>query len=435
MRRRATAAIPAILAALGLWGAFVGCSGDAATAASTTTTVGGAGGAGSGGATATGGSGGQGGEAPAPDGGPVDAAVDAAAGEAIVRVYDDGDPKADVPVLFHGADGALALATKTGADGKAVGPASGSATVTVALEGAHELVSIFGVVPGDDLFVGSPVALHRKIGVAKIAASQQVAGAHDFVLDLGMKSAVVGALEPPVEIDLPASALLGGKPYAVVAFARDGSGVPTVTAWAEGPALDADGVSAVTLPAWTFDVESFFLRVSNVLPGASFAQARSAPVGPNGLAHFALNPWQVVAPAKLNIFLFAEPKGFGSLTEIVAGASFGDQGADANSSVVKRIKDRPYELDFDLAAHTLPQVEGATVKGAAGQGPTLDFANKGAFAAADGVFVSSSWDAPVGSVRWLAIAPVTAKGALACRRCRRSSRPGCPPPLRSASRS
>ncbi|MBI5534971.1 MAG: hypothetical protein HY898_19745 [Deltaproteobacteria bacterium] len=334
----------------------------------------------------------------------TDAAKPDAASEPVsLTAYDDGAPQAGLSVVFHAADGAVLAVETTGADGKATSTAAGVAMVTV-LRADQSLITIFDVEPKDALFVGSAQVLGKSAGTINVTAPTPVTNSTDYAVDVATSSKIVTDITVGAQMDLKAANLLTGEGASVLAWSRDKDQVPYSYAYATGIQPGDAGVTPAILGAWSADWISLIVRLKQAPMSAATVAASIAPVSA-GLAYYDLNPWQVSAPAmQVNMFQFGVPALFGDLLEYTVAASYGVQGDGTDSVLVKRIKERPTEVDVDMKSELLPGVQGVAADTATPARPKMTWGQDAALSAADGVLVEAQWAQSGASRRWVGLA-------------------------------
>ena len=348
------------------------------------------------------------------------AAGDGAAGDggggnaATVEVVDDfGAAIADVDVVFHAADGSVAAATKTDADGRASFAVASGAMVTVAMTigGRHELYTFTGVQPGDHLTKlvfapppdGPPPGPDEDGGMpdadgggptpvatATITLPGAFGGADGgYVIDFGCTAQFVEEASRPVEVGLPEECFADGDSVNLLVLATDGTGATLAYILTRDIAL-AD-VGTIVLADWSTAFHSLPLSLSNSEPAIG-------------------RMWTLFAFSSLGSLPFAPPPGFAPITMATAemaidfpmGFEAGDMGYMTTITEINddpaapvRLQARfvnamtmPASLDLDLATDFLPAME-PPVLDESGVAPTVSWTED--TAAVDIVMVSVSW--------------------------------------------
>ena len=271
----------------------------------------------------------------------------------------DGQPVANVDILFHDASGTLLSTTKSNSLGQANANLPGGAMVTViinqtdAIEAGFRLYTIVGVQPNDVIEIGDAFDRYALIGDVKVTLPGAFAGATKYQVRHGCTTT---DLINPADVTIE-SHYLACSPNnrgAVLAVALDTDGNRLAYGLVTDIVLSASTPANVTVPAWITTYDTVNVDVRNTPAGASelfvTLEALWGTAGYDGHRDSTgdVNP--------STIFALERPTGFSNAQDLVVSAKFGE----GWTGVYQRTSGAGTSRMVDLA-NALPSLKSATI--------------------------------------------------------------------------
>lgn len=337
------------------------------------------------------------------DAGPPPSSIVPPSTHATVSLFDDGAPMVGRTVVFHDADGRVLAATKSGADGKAIGPIPSHGLVTVVYgTSLKHLVTIAGVEPNDEVLIGEKDNDEEATGDTSAIAKVTLPSAHPraarYAVELGVGTNSVLDAGAPVRLPVMHRYLDESRHFHVLGLALDADGGALAYTHREAPAADA-GDTEVKLPAWKTDWRQQRMRI---LHPRGFTSVKADFDVHVGEARFDHRESAALDDPDTNLaFDIARPLG-PSATYRVEVATAGS--ASDRAILVRRDAKMPEIVLIDLAH--VPRVSNAVLDVEGAARPVLQWRTDGDTSKAHALVMQVSWPATKDHV-WTILAPPT----------------------------
>ena len=348
--------------------------------------------------------------APAPAAAPPPSPAPAGrSGRASVAIYEDGRPLADRWVVFHDPDGNVAATLRSGPDGKASSDVRAGGMVTVAYGASiHQLVTVVGVQPGDEVLIGERDDDEGQAGNTVAMARIKLPSAHPsaarYGVSMGVGTTDVADVAVPLRMPILRRFLVDQRRFPVLGLAFDGAGEATAFTFALATIGEKDGGEAeVHLPAWSTDWREHRILLAHAPIGLTTIKGELAIV--SGEDRFDRGVQEAAIGPDETTLRFRVPRPLGVTAVHRLALAYGTSRDKA--LLARRSKVMPPEVRLDLREALLPRVSGATVDRARDLGrPLVRWATSGGGAKADAAVMQLAWPETREHV-WTIIAPPT----------------------------
>lgn len=350
-----------------------------------------------------------------PTGSPSDASFP---GRATVLVFDEGQPLVDRWVVFHDPDGSVTSTAKSDAAGKATAGVNPGSMITVAYgTSIRRLVTVAGVMPGDEVLVGEKEDDEHGAGNAVVSAKVKLpgarAGASRYGVGLGVGTTIV--TDPATPVPMPVLKRFVSKeknefPVLALAYEAKDGGASEPVAFsflsAKLGTMDASAMDVV-LPPWRADFREHRVVVTSVPMGTTSVEALLAIASGEDRFDVARRNSEV-APSTPTTLRFAVPRPLGETAIVRVELGFG---ASASKIVfAQRVKKMPADLSLDLQKVALASVvDPKVLRGRAPARPRIGFTKRDG-AAPTAVIMQLAWPETREHVWTIVAPPSTASG-------------------------
>jgi len=334
-----------------------------------------------------------------------------------LTVYDNGRPLSFLDVVINGPDGTFSHFDQTPLNGTLSADIVPDSMVSVLFRGrmpnGQENFTTFtyvGVQPGDELHLGARTMItppnNDELSTAQVTFPAPPAEAVRMVVDLGCESAGTSTDSVMLTVPIRGTCLTSRDTMHAFALAlrQDGRAVGYTSVTDINPTRS--GTTAIVLPAWRFDTDTFTANLTNPRPSALWASVEADLIR-DGLEYDGAQFGAGLNAAGVTIEV-PLPKNFADGLKYQASVAYG-VGMRADSVSLYGATDSRMvasSADVDITADTPPPIYGVAIDRADPERPTLRFRVDGdATTAADGMIFQLPFTDANGEHSWTVAAP------------------------------